>query len=82
MADMRLRILNKTFKHDKEFQQDHNKFMHDMYCVKSAHIRSYSVPHFPALRISPYSVQMEENADQNNSEYIHFPRSDDKQKLC
>ena len=24
------------------------------------------------LRISPYSVQMRENADQNNSEYGHF----------
>ena len=27
------------------------------------------------LRISPYSVQMWENADQNNSEYGHFLRS-------
>ena len=27
------------------------------------------------LRISPYSVQMRENADQNNSEYGHFLRS-------
>ena len=27
------------------------------------------------LRISPYSVQMQENADQNNSEYGHFLRS-------
>ena len=26
--------------------------------------------------ISPYSVRMRENADQNNSEYGHFPRSD------
>ena len=25
--------------------------------------------------ISPYSVQMEENEDQNNSEYRHFLRS-------
>ena len=25
--------------------------------------------------ISPYSVQMRENADQNNSEYGHFSRS-------
>ena len=82
MADMRLCILNKRFKHDKEFQQDHNKFMHDMYCVKSVHIRSYSGLHFSALRISPYSVQMKENADQNNSEYMHFLRSDNKQKLC
>ena len=28
------------------------------------------------LRISPYSVQMRENVDQNNSEYGHFLRSD------
>ena len=27
------------------------------------------------LRISPYSVWMRENADQNNSEYGHFSRS-------
>ena len=27
------------------------------------------------LRFSPYSVQMQENADQNNSEYGHFWRS-------
>ena len=27
------------------------------------------------LRISPYSVRMRENADQNNSEYGHFSRS-------
>ena len=27
------------------------------------------------LRISPYSVRMQENADQNNSEYRHFLRN-------
>ena len=27
------------------------------------------------LRISPYSVQMWENRDQKNSEYLHFSRS-------
>ena len=27
------------------------------------------------LRISPYSVRMRENTDQNNSEYCHFLRS-------
>ena len=27
------------------------------------------------LRISPYSVRMRENTDQNNSEYGHFLRS-------
>ena len=35
---------------------------------KSAHIRSY---------FGPYSVRMRENTDQNNSEYVHFLRSDD-----
>ena len=52
-------------------------------CVKNVRIRSYSGPHFPAfalnkgviLRISPNSVQMPENADQNNSEYGHILRS-------
>ena len=28
------------------------------------------------LRTSPYSVQMRENTDQNNSEYKHFSRND------
>ena len=28
------------------------------------------------LRITPYSVWMQENADQNNSEYGHFFRSE------
>ena len=48
------------------------------HCIKSVRIRSYSGPHFPAFGlntefcISPYSVQMRENADQNNSEYGHF----------
>ena len=56
------------------------------HCVKSVHIRSYSGPYFPAfglnmdrysvLRISPYSVRMRENTDQNNSEYGHFLRSE------
>ena len=49
------------------------------HCVKSVRIRSYSGPHFPAFGlnterygISPHSVRMRENADQNNSEYGHF----------
>ena len=33
------------------------------------------------LRISPYSVRMRENADQNNSEYRHFSRSGTSQLL-
>ena len=48
------------------------------HCGKSVHIRSYSGPHFLAfgLRISPYSVRMRENADQNNSEYGYSPSSE------
>ena len=58
-----------------------------LHCVKNVRIRSYSGPYFPTFglnterygvslrRISPYSVQMLENADQNNSEYRHFSRS-------
>ena len=30
------------------------------------------------LRISPYSVQMRQNTDQNNSEYGHFSRNVEK----
>ena len=52
-----------------------------VHCVKSVHIRGYSGPHFPAfrlnteiLRISPYSVRMWENTDQNNCEYGPFLR--------
>ena len=32
-------------------------------------------PYSELLRISPYSVRMQENADQNNSKYGHFLRS-------
>ena len=41
-------------------------FTRQKHCVKSARI----------LSISPYSVRMRENADQNNSEYGHFLRSE------
>ena len=44
--------------------------------MKSARIRGYSGSHFPTLTISPYSVRIRENADQNNPEYGHFLRSD------
>ena len=49
--------------------------MGEIHCVKSARIRSTEC----ALRIrsiSPYSVRMWENTDQNNSEYVHFSHSD------
>ena len=50
------------------------------HCVKSVLIRSYSGPHFPAFGlnterysvVSPNSVRLRENEDQNNSEYGHF----------
>ena len=45
----------------------HTEFPHDKcHCVKSVHIRSYSIP---------CPVRMRENSDQNNSEYGHFLRS-------
>ena len=51
--------------------------------MKSVRIRSYSGPLFFRIRteygevrsVSPYSVGMRGNADQNNSEYGHFSRS-------
>ena len=54
------------------------------HCVKCVRIRSYSGPHFPAFGLNSerygvsllYSVQMRENADQNNSEYGHFLSSE------
>ena len=42
--------------------------VHNMHCVKSVFIRSYS-------------VRMRENADQNNSECRHFLRSDSIMQL-
>ena len=49
-----------------------------MHCVKSVRIRSY-----PGLHLEcPYSAQMRENADQNNSEYGHFLHSDDLTFKC
>ena len=57
----------------------------NLYCVKSVRIPRSSGPHFLAFRlyteglcitrISPYSVRMRENPDQNNSEYGQFSRS-------
>ena len=60
-------------------------FVKQLHSVKSIHSLRYSGLHFPIfglnmerysiLRISPYSVWMQENADQNNSDYKHFLRS-------
>ena len=52
-----------------------------IYYVKSVRFWSYSSPHFPAFglnmeRYAPYSVRIWDNADQTNSEYGHFLRSD------
>ena len=46
--------------------------MNQNHCAKSVRILSYSGPHFPAF----YSNRIRENADQNNSEYGHFLRSE------
>ena len=44
--------------------------------VKNVCIQCYSNPYFPSFGlISPHTVRMWENADQNNSEYGHFLRS-------
>ena len=58
------------------------KFLHFIHCVKSVHIRSFSGPSLAAFRlnteryekrsISPCSVQMREDTDQENSEHRHF----------
>ena len=54
-----------------------------VHCVKSVRIRSYCGPHFSAFGLNterrsifPYSVRMQENVDQNTSEYGHFLGSD------
>ena len=61
-----------------------------IYCVKNVRIRSYSGPYFPAFGlnterygdISPYSVQMWGNTDQNNPEYRYTSRSDVFSETC
>ena len=60
-----------------------NYYVGGMRCVKSDRIRSYSGSHFPTFGLntkrygkSPYSFQMRENVDQNNSKYELFLRSD------
>ena len=53
------------------------------HCVKSVRIRRYSGPYIPVFVLNGkirsiflYSVRMQKNANQNNSEYRHFSRSD------
>ena len=43
------------------------------HCLNTVHIWSY---YGEILHISPYSVQMRENTDQNNSKYRKFLRSE------
>ena len=47
------------------------EFDESPHCIKSVGIRSYSGPYFLVF----FSVRMQENSDQNNSEYRHFLRS-------
>ena len=45
--------------------------------MKSVRIRSFSGPYFPAFgSVSPYSVRIWENTDQENSKYGHFLRNE------
>ena len=60
----------------------YKKNTHPLHCLKSVCIRSYSGPHFPAFglnierySVSPYSVRMRKNMDQNNFEYKHLLRN-------
>ena len=60
--------------HVKLVEQSNNMFKQPLskksiHCVNSVRIRSYSGPHFSVFGLR-------ENADQNNSEYGHFSRSD------
>ena len=45
-----------------------------LYCVESAHIRSYSGPYFSAFGLNStlFSISMRENTEQNNSEFEQF----------
>ena len=54
----------------------------ELHCVKCVRLRSYSsvfshiqTEYGKKLFISPYSVRMQENADQNNSKDGHFLHS-------
>ena len=46
---------------------ENSNIVADSRCAKSVRIRSYS---------GPYAVRMQENTDENNSEYGHFFRSE------
>ena len=58
-----------------------NASNHELHCVESFRIWSFSGPFFPVFGlsrvvcISLYSVPIRKNTDQKNSEYGHFLRS-------
>ena len=74
VADLRLGILAnyKILGKSPSWFVIADKTYKETHCIKSIRIRSYS---------DPYSVQIQEDADQNNSEYGHFSRSDISQSF-
>ena len=46
------------------------------HCAKSVHNRSFSGPHFLAFGLNTERYRVRENADQSDSEYGHFSRSE------
>ena len=59
--------------HTLQFRTLHRKFPYlELFWFAVSCIRT---EYGEILRISPYSVQMRENMDQNNSEYGHFSRN-------
>ena len=46
----------------------------EIHCVKNVYIWKFSGPYFPAF--APYSFQMRENTNQENSEYGQYSRND------
>ena len=74
-SDLYLKLGKLHITHEQRIET----FCSQNHCVKKVRIRSFSGPYFPAIRlntsISPYSVRIRENTDQNNPEYEHFSRS-------
>ena len=79
---MNINILYSSTYCEKQFWWDRSNmefFSGLYYFVKSVRNRSYSGPYFPAFglntercSVSPHSVRVQENANQNNPEYGHF----------
>ena len=53
-----------------------NFWIRDTHCVKNVRVGSYSGPHFSAFELNTDLVRMRENADQNNSKWGYFLRSE------